>query len=65
MDNAGIVKTPFASVYPHYIQKAERKGRSKEEVDTIIAWLTGYTMQSLQKQIDRKTDFETFFATAP
>jgi hypothetical protein len=55
----------FASVYPLYIQKAEKKGRTKEEVDTIILWLTGYTKQSLQKQIDTKSDFETFFAQAP
>jgi hypothetical protein len=55
----------FASVYPMYIQKAERKGRTKAEVDTIIFWLTGYNEQSLQKQIDRKNDLETFFAQAP
>ena len=55
----------FASVYPLYIQKSERKGRTKEEVDTIICWLTGYDRQALQKQIDRKIDFETFFAEAP
>jgi len=48
-----------------YIQKAEKKGRTKEEVDTIIYWLTGYNKQSLQKQIDTKVDFETFFAQAP
>lgn len=56
---------PFASVYPLYIQKAEKKGRSKEEVDTIIRWLTGYTPQGLQKQIEKNVDFETFFAQAP
>jgi hypothetical protein len=55
----------FASVYPLYLKKAERKGRSKEEVDTVIFWLTGYDQQTLQQQIDRKTDFETFFAEAP
>jgi hypothetical protein len=55
----------FASVYPHYIQKAEKKGHTKEEVDTIICWLTGYNQKSLQHQIDKKTDFETFFAEAP
>jgi hypothetical protein len=55
----------FASVYPHYIQKAEKKGQTKEEVDTIICWLTGYNQKSLQHQIDKKTDFETFFAQAP
>lgn len=55
----------FASVYPLYVQKAEKKGRTKEEVDTIICWLTGYDRESLQRQIDEKTDFETFFAQAP
>lgn len=55
----------FASVYPHYIAKAEKKGRSKEEVDEIIFWLTGYDEQSLQQILDNKTDFETFFAQAP
>jgi hypothetical protein len=55
----------FASVYPLYIQKAERKGRTKEEVDTIIYWLTGYDATTLQQQIDNKTDFENFFAQAP
>lgn len=55
----------FASVYPLYVQKAVKKGRTKEEVDAIIFWLTGYNKQSLQKQIDTKTDFETFFAKAP
>lgn len=56
---------PFASVYPHYIQKAVKKSRSKEEVDTIICWLTGYNQKMLQQQIDNKTDFESFFAEAP
>jgi hypothetical protein len=55
----------FASVYPMYIQKAEKKGRTKAEVDAIIYWLTGYNKQTLQKQIDKKSDFETFFAQAP
>lgn len=55
----------FASVYPLYIQKAEKKGRTKEEVDAIICWLTGYNKQTLQKQIDRKSDLKTFFAEAP
>jgi hypothetical protein len=55
----------FAGVYPMYIQKAEKKGRTKEEVDTIIYWLTGYNKKTLQKQIDAKVDFETFFAEAP
>jgi hypothetical protein len=55
----------FASVYPLYIKKAEAKGRTKEEVDTIIFWLTGYNEQTMQKQIDNRVDFETFFAEAP
>lgn len=60
-----IFKMPFANVYPHYIKKAEKKGRSRDEVDTIICWLTGYDQKSLQQHIDNKTDFETFFAQAP
>ena len=55
----------FASVYPLYIKKAEAKGRTKEELDAIIYWLTGYDKQSLQQQLDKKVDFETFFAQAP
>lgn len=55
----------FAGVYPLYIQKAEKKGRTKEDVDTIIFWLTGYNKQTLQQQIDNKVDLETFFAQAP
>jgi len=65
MDHTRVFKMSFASVYPLYIQKAERKGRTKEEADTIICWLTGYNQQGLQKQIDRKNDLETFFAEAP
>jgi len=65
MDNTRVYRMSFAGVYPLYIQKAEKKGRTKEEVDTIIYWLTGYNKQSLQKQIDTKVDFETFFAQAP
>ena len=64
MDNQRVYKMSFASVYPHYINKAERKGRSKAEVDEIIFWLTGYDDQALQKIIDDKIDFETFFAQA-
>ena len=56
---------PVADVYPHYIRKAEKKGRTKAEVDIVIHWLTGYTPQALQKHLDKKTDFETFFAQAP
>ncbi|MEZ4941278.1 MAG: DUF2200 domain-containing protein [Saprospiraceae bacterium] len=63
--NTRIFKMAFASVYPHYIAKAEKKGRTKAEVDTIICWLTGYDQNALQAQIDNKTDFETFFAQAP
>jgi hypothetical protein len=55
----------FASVYPHYVAKAEKKGRTKEELDTIIYWLTGYDQKTLQKQIDKKVTFETFFDEAP
>ena len=55
----------FASVYPHYINKAEKKGRSKAELDEIIYWLTGYDQKALQKILADKTDFETFFAKAP
>ena len=65
MDNSRVYKMSFASVYPHYINKAERKGRTKAEVDDIILWLTGYDKQTLQKHVDDKTDFETFFAQAP
>ena len=65
MDNARVYKMSFASVYPHYIQKAEKKGRTKAEVDAIIFWLTGYNQKALQHQIDKKSDFETFFAQAP
>jgi len=59
-----VYKMSFASVYPHYIQKAEKKGRTKAEVDEIIFWLTGYNEQSLQEHLDSKTNFETFFAQA-
>jgi hypothetical protein len=65
MDNTRVYRLTFASVYPLYIKKVERKGHTKEEVDTVIYWLTGYDAQSLQAQIDRKTTFETFFAEAP
>lgn len=66
MDNTQrVYRMSFASVYPLYIQKAEKKGRTKEEVDTIIYWLTGYDATTLQQQIANKTDFENFFAHAP
>ncbi|MEY2799127.1 MAG: hypothetical protein RI934_115 [Bacteroidota bacterium] len=58
-------KMLFSSVYPLYLQKVERKGRTKEELDAVIFWLTGYSDTTLQKQIELKVDFETFFAQAP
>jgi hypothetical protein len=64
MDNQRVYKMSFASVYPHYINKAERKGRTKAEVDEIIQWLTGYDSKALQKILDDKTNYETFFAEA-
>lgn len=60
-----IYAMTFVSVYPLYIAKVERKGRTKEEADTIIRWLTGYTQKGLEAQIKKQTDFETFFARAP
>jgi len=60
-----IFTMAFSKVYQMYIQKAEKKGRTKDEVDEIIFWLTGYDQQRLQKQIEREVDFETFFAEAP
>jgi hypothetical protein len=60
-----IFATPFAKVYPMYVQKAERKNRTKEEVDQIICWLTGYDAADLQQQLEQENDFETFFAQAP
>lgn len=65
MDNSRVYKMIFAGVYPHYIAKAEKKGHTKAELDEIIFWLTGYDAKSLQKQIDDKVNFETFFAEAP
>lgn len=65
MKNSKVFSMPFADIYPLYIQKAEKKGRTKSEVDTVIFWLTGYDAESLQKQIDLKVDLETFFAQAP
>jgi hypothetical protein len=60
-----IYTMSFASVYPHYVAKAERKGRTKAEVDQIISWLTGYRQKELDAQLKKQTDFETFFAKAP
>lgn len=65
MDGHRIYSTSFASVYPLYVAKAERKGRSRDEVDRIILWLTGYSAEALAAQIARKADFATFFAQAP
>lgn len=65
MEKHRIFSMSFASVYPHYIHKAEKKGRTKAEVDTVICWLTGYDQEALQQQIDNKIDFETFFSDAP
>lgn len=62
---ARVYRMAFAGVYPMYVQKAEKKGRTQAEVDTIICWLTGYDAKGLQQQIDKKSDFETFFAEAP
>lgn len=64
-NNERVFKMTFASVYPLYIQKAEKKGRTKAEVDEIIHWLTGYNEATLQAVIDNKVNFETFFAEAP
>ena len=60
-----IFTTSFASVYPLYVAKAEKKGRKKSEVDAVICWLTGYNQQELEKQLEKQTDFETFFQEAP
>jgi hypothetical protein len=60
-----IFTTSVASVYPHYVAKAEKKGRTKAEVDEIIRWLTGYDQKGLEAVLARRTDFETFFAEAP
>ena len=65
MDHSRVYRMLFSSVYPLYVQKAEKKGRTKAEVDTVIYWLTGYNEQTLQQQIDKKVDFETFFNQAP
>jgi hypothetical protein len=64
-DKHRIFTTSFASVYPHYVAKAEKKGRTKAEVDAIIRWLTGYTQRQLESRLKKQTDFETFFAEAP
>ncbi len=60
-----IYTMSVANVYPHYVTKAEKKGRTKTEVDAIIRWLTGYSQEELETQLEKQTDFETFFAEAP
>lgn len=60
-----VYRMKFSGVYPHYVAKAEKKGRTKAEVDEVIRWLTGYTQKGLEKQVAAGTDFETFFAKAP
>jgi hypothetical protein len=64
-DQHPIYTTSFASVYPHYVTKAEKKGRTKAEVDEIIRWLTGYTQRKLGSQLKKEADFRSFFAEAP
>ena len=65
MTNERVFAMSFASVYPHYVKKAETKGRTKEELDQIIRWLTGYTKAGLAKQIEKRTSFGEFFDKAP
>ena len=65
MEKSRIYRIVFASVYPLYLKKAAAKGRTKEEVDDIIFWLTGYNKQTIQDQIDKKSDLESFFAQVP
>jgi len=64
-NNERVFKMAFASVYPHYVFKAEKKGRTKKELDEVICWLTGYTAKALATQIKEKKDFRTFFGEAP
>jgi hypothetical protein len=65
MEKHRIYTMAFAGVYPHYVTKVERKGRTKKELNEVICWLTGYDRAGLQRQIDAENDFETFFAQAP
>lgn len=65
MDNTRVYKMTFASVYPHYVAKVEKKGRTKAELHTVIHWLTGYGEPALQQVIENRVDFEHFFAQAP
>ncbi|MBT2679255.1 DUF2200 domain-containing protein [Bacillus sp. ISL-35] len=65
MSKHKIYTMSVASVYPHYVNKAERKGRTKTEVDEIIRWMTGYSQEEFEEQLEKQTDFETFFEEAP
>jgi hypothetical protein len=65
MSGHRVFKIPFARVYPMYVQKAERKGRTKKEVDQVITWLTGYSAAQLKSQLKGEVDLETFYASAP
>lgn len=65
MKNERVYKMTFSKIYPMYVQKAEKKGRTKEEVDEVVRWLTGYDRHGLQAQIENEVDLETFFAEAP
>ena len=65
MKNEKVFAMPFASVYPHYVKKAETKGRTKQELDQIIRWLTGYTQKGLEKVINDRVDLQSFFDKAP
>lgn len=65
LKNHRIYTMSFARVYPEYIAKAERKGRTKKEVDEVICWLTGYTQKGLEKELEKETDIQTFFTNAP
>jgi hypothetical protein len=65
MENSRVYKMSVAGVYPHYLAKAEKKGRTKAEVDEIIRWLTGYSQEAFESQLERRTNFEAFFAEAP
>jgi len=65
MSNERVYKMKFSAIYPLYIQKAERKGRTKSDIDTVICWFTGYDQAGLATQIEKGVDFETFFSEAP
>ena len=64
-DNTRVYRMTFASVYPHYVNKVEKKGRTKQELEQVICWLTGYTPKSLAKQIEQRKDLTAFFGEAP